>query len=602
VTVLPITPEAVSPAVQRVLHRLVDAQPSGARRWHAPCPLHGVGCAFTVTQMPDGSARLACERRGTFTQFLSALDLRREDCAAGATPLGQEPTTDPATLLRERELVGAALDNPGEVVPLLVARGFDVRVLPSVFERALLTTIIAQYARLGQLDILLLAEEVARTGVSDRATAKNAVAFHLTSGLDVTAVSERCRLLEQAAATRRLRAQLSAAQAMAANPDIPPEALVSELQQLLDEAAATVGGEPALPPIVRLLDAPPAPPITWAIADLWTDGDFGLLVGDGGSFKTTCALHMGGAIAGGYPVFDRFATRRRPVLMLSAEDPQGVIQQRAEAFVAGHDWDADRVLSNLHVLASPDASLADRRWQRYLEAAVDRLQPGFIIMDPLADLLGGDENSNSDARPMLKWVRSLGARSGAAIAMVHHAGKAGSDKRPLDRVRGASAIPSAARAIYFFDFQPDGVNVEPLKLSRATRPEKFVLGRHIEHTPENRAVWTKARLSFTRATVQVQSRAELFILAQLRTMHGQARLTTSGFKERAHGTGISGEDIGVALKVLAARMQIDYLPGPRGAKLWGLTDRLRDFREAAAGVPTEPESEPELEDVEAEYA
>jgi hypothetical protein len=311
-----------------------------------------------------------------------------------------------------------------------------------------------------------------------------------------------------------MRRTLTRALTLSEDPRVPPAELAAEVAGLLADARGAGSGR--IPAPTCALEAPAPEPITWVIENLWTAGDIGLLVGDGGSFKTTAALHMAAAIAGGYEVFGHFRTERKPVLIVSAEDPQSVILQRLDAFIAGHGWDAARVKANVHVLASPDASLADPAWRRALEEAVDRIRPGFLVLDPLAELLGGDENSNTDARPVLKFVRALAARCGAATAIVHHAGKGGPEKRPLDRVRGASAIPSAARVLFFFEFRDDGIAVEHLKMSRAPKLDRFVLGRAVTSEPGNRAMWRSATLTYAPARVHAETRAETFILAQLR--------------------------------------------------------------------------------------
>lgn len=339
----------------------------------------------------------------------------------------------------------------------------------------------------------------------------------------------------------------------------------------------------ALPPAVRALDAPPIEPVEWAIEDLWTKGEIGLLVGDGGSFKSTAALHMAAAMAGGYRVFNRYACARKPVLVVSAEDSQSIVLMRLEAFIEGHAWDRTRVLENVHLVTTPDVSLSDPRWQAHLAAEAHRLGVGMVILDPLADLLAGDENSNSDVRPVLKWARQLGAGTGAAIAIVHHAGKASADKRQLDRIRGASAIASASRTIFFFEWQATGVLVQHLKMSRAPKLEPFVLTRHIDSDPDNRAQWYAATLTYEEARTAAMNRAEAFILAQVSA--SPRRLTTSDLKKMVQGTGISGEDIARGLTALQAMNRLDYESGSRGAKRWFVLTRPNDVEQPSSTLP-----------------
>jgi AAA domain len=355
-------------------------------------------------------------------------------------------------------------------------------------------------------------------------------------------------------------------------PDRRRDEYAESLTQLVAEPRlADRGNATPLPRAIRAIDAPPQPPIEWLVEDLWTKGDIGLIVGDGGAFKSSAALHMAAAIAGGYSVFGRFRSQQRPVLIVSAEDSAGVILMRLEAFIVGQGWDRTRVLSNIHFFASDEVSLTNVRWQAHLLAEAKRLDAGFVILDPMAELIDGDENSNTDVRPVIKFVRSLTSATGASVAVVHHAGKAGPEKRTLDRIRGASALASAARVILFFEFKPEGVRVENLKMSRAERLEPFVLQRTIEHQQGNRAMWTAASLGYANAKRIERDRSETFVLSQLRLLHPE-RITTSRFRQIARvAPGIRNEDLGSALTRLTTAGLIEKLEGPRNAAMWGLT-------------------------------
>lgn len=354
-----------------------------------------------------------------------------------------------------------------------------------------------------------------------------------------------------------------------APPDFPP--WYPEAVSESDFGAAALE-RPRLPAAVRALEAPPPLPITWAIEDLWTTADIGLIVGDGGAFKSSAALHIGGAIAGGYLVFEKFRAVRRPVLIVSAEDSQDVILMRLEAFCVGQGWNRERVLGSMHIIAGCEPSLASRQWQSHILNECARLDVGFVIFDPLAELLDGDENSNTDVRPIIKFSRLVAQQTGAAVAIVHHAGKAGPEKRQLDRIRGASALASAARVILFFEFRDDGVYVENLKLSRAERLKPFTIFRRIEHAPESRAQWTSARLTYEDTGRTESTRADEFVLAQLRIVH-PSRLGSRALRDRARSVngGVRNEELDHSLHVLLARGLVDWVAGPRASKLWGLT-------------------------------
>lgn len=349
----------------------------------------------------------------------------------------------------------------------------------------------------------------------------------------------------------------------------------------------------ALPDPIRIIDAPPPEPTEWLIDDLWTLGDLGLIVGDGGSFKSSAALHMAAAIAGGYRVFDKYPTRQGPVFILSAEDRMPVIQVRLEAFIRGHGWDRTKVMENIHVIASDDPSLADDRWKVHLARHVEALQPRLLILDPWAELLGGDENSNTDVRPVVKYIRKLGRLSNGAPAVVHHAGKQRQDQRVMDRIRGASALPSASRVTFFFEFRADGVYVENLKLSKAPRLDAFVIRREIESEPRNRAMWTKARLTVLDAATLALTRAEDVVLEHLWTAHPR-RINTRGLRALSEGVaGLDNNQVSSAITRLETVGKIDQIEGPHRAKMWGLTAVGLAVAGRVNGGETKPPRPPE---------
>jgi hypothetical protein len=356
----------------------------------------------------------------------------------------------------------------------------------------------------------------------------------------------------------------------------PDIGISPEYREALErEAAAADNGQARepLPNAVRAIDAPPQEPLGWLVKDLWPAKQIGLFVGDGGAFKSSAALHMAAAIAGGYPVFERYqVAEARPVLIVSAEDELAVVLMRLEAFIAGHGWDRERVLGNIHILADGEPSLGLALWKLHLLAEVERIRPGFIILDPWAELLGGDENSNTDARPAIKYLRRLASVAGAGVAVVHHAGKQGGkdEKRALDRIRGASALPSAARVILFFEWRTDGVFVENLKMSRAERLEPFLIKREIETEADNRAQWRSAKLTLQAALPF----AEQWIVDRLRESAGKdVGPTSSDLRQMANGVaGVRNQELDRAMKRLEFARIITSDPGPNRRKFWRLVD------------------------------
>lgn len=355
-----------------------------------------------------------------------------------------------------------------------------------------------------------------------------------------------------------------APRAIAASLDLKLADLFPQTQSQNGTASADES-EP-LPPAVRAIDAREPDPITWAVEELLIAAELAVFAGDGGSFKTTSALHMAAAVAGGYSVFNRFPTRQAPALILSAEDGEGVIRNRLEAIVVGHGWDRERVLSNVYIIATHDAKLSNPEWQQHLLDECARLSIGFTLFDPWADLISGEENSNSEQRPIIQFCRKVATQTLGPVVVNAHVTKTREGQRALDKVRGATALRDAARCVLLFEDRPEGIAVEHLKMSRSEKLPPFTITREIESAPESRAIWSSARFTFQTAEEAVLSRVESFLLDQIIAAPGT--LKSGDLRHAAGKEGIRGEDVAKGLSHLQARNLIDFIPGSRNSKLW----------------------------------
>jgi hypothetical protein len=310
--------------------------------------------------------------------------------------------------------------------------------------------------------------------------------------------------------------------------------------------------EPLRTGAIRALDAPlPAPP-SWRVQALLPDGDFVIVVGEDGVSKSTVVLHIAAAVAGAYPVFDSFTTTVGPVLIVSEEDDTGTILMRLEAIVAGHGWNRERVFTNVHFMALEGVNISERDWQVRLHKEVERIGAVLLILDPLAELIGGDENDNSAVRPILKWIRSLGC----SVILVHHFGKATEGRSSGDRIRGASAWRRGARVILTMEALPgDRIRVQQLKLTKARRHPPFMLHRTIVSDVENDANWQQARLVFETDSTGRLLGAQEWVIARLD--ESDDGILSTDLRDMAHGSGFSGQDISNAIRNLQETGKIE---------------------------------------------
>jgi hypothetical protein len=350
--------------------------------------------------------------------------------------------------------------------------------------------------------------------------------------------------------------------------DFDDAALVAALEALPEADAETSPDAEELPRAIPVSDVVPGEPVTWVVEGLFPAGEIIIPAGDGGSGKTTAVIGALGAIAAGAPAFDRFPTKGGPVLYVSEEDGAEIIRNRLEALVAGHGWDAALVGQRFHILAQAGCTLDSAEWQAHLFAEVERTGAVAVALDPLAELTLAPENSNDDAKLVVRFLRALGSETGAAIILVHHAGKAVEGKRKVDRVRGASAYVAAARAVFFMDPHEEGIAVETVKFNRGARPDPFVIGRTVDAEPRNPAIWNSATLRFLTAAVAKDHSADAFVI---RHLEAEGSLNTTQLKELAKAEpGISGEDVSKSIKKLKIFNRIEHEKGPNNSKLWRL--------------------------------
>ena len=348
--------------------------------------------------------------------------------------------------------------------------------------------------------------------------------------------------------------------------------------------------EEELPRAVSALEPDPPDPPSFIVNGLLLDREIHLLVSAGGEGKTTLALEIAAAVAGGNNLFEHpdFAvTAPGPVLFISEEDGLGVLQNRLVAIIKGHGWDAESVLGKVHLLAQEGASLDSATWQLHILQEIERIGTRLVVFDPLAELTLAAENSNDEMKPIVRFFRKITATTKASVLVLHHAGKAVQGKRKLDRIRGASSVNAAARAIYFLERCDIGLGVECLKLNRGEIPPKFVVKRDIESDPENPAVWTSARFTYVSQVEAEDEAAERFVLHHL-TRRGT--LNTTELKDVAKGSGVAAVDISKALKNLSAVGQIGYQKGPKNSKRWHLTPLAEESRQPRQpDLPSLPE-------------
>ena len=290
-------------------------------------------------------------------------------------------------------------------------------------------------------------------------------------------------------------------------------------------------------------------------------------------------LAIFGAISGGYDVFECESFKVDKVgriLIVSEEDGLGVLQNRLEALVRGHGWDQQLVLSNVYFIAQEGASLDDPAWRAHIISEAQRINASHVVLDPYTELTSAEENSNTEAKPLIRYLRKITKEADVSVTVIHHFGQASDGKQGIHRIRGNTALKSAARVIWCLTETAIGVSMECVKMSRSEKPKKFTVKREIQSDPTNRALWETARFTYASQTEAENEAAERFVIGQL-TQKGS--LNTTELKDLAKGTGVSGVGVSGAIRDLSAIGKIGYEKGPNNSKKWHFLPIAQESRQ-----------------------
>ena len=181
---------------------------------------------------------------------------------------------------------------------------------------------------------------------------------------------------------------------------------------------------PAPFPVVRPCDLQTSAVSTtpWLIDQLWTAQAVGIIGGTPKSYKTWMALEMAVAVASGSPCLATFAVPSRgPVLLYAAEDSESALRRRLESLTEHHRLHLAYL--DIRVITAESLRLDRTTDQERLEATVMLHRPALLILDPLVRLHAIDENAAGEIAVLLGYLRILQRKTGAAIALVHHARK-----------------------------------------------------------------------------------------------------------------------------------------------------------------------------------
>lgn len=202
-------------------------------------------------------------------------------------------------------------------------------------------------------------------------------------------------------------------------------------QELEDRLAFAELTTPIALPVIdpRTWQDQPVPDREWFVDGMIPSRTVTNLTGDGGSGKTELMLQLIAASSLRTEWFGK-KVAMGPCLYYGAEDEADELHRRLATIVRR----SGRKLSELNgirlipmaeadaVLAEPDKSgkLLETRLFGQLRFEAERLCPKLIVVDPAADVFGGDEINRSQVRRFVSMLRTLAIELDCAVLLLSH--------------------------------------------------------------------------------------------------------------------------------------------------------------------------------------
>jgi replicative DNA helicase len=357
------------------------------------------------------------------------------------------PAAPPSDAERQtaRALLGAVLLNPEYAWPY--ARPIPAEYWPAGLERDIASAIHSLEAKGLPVDAVTVFGEL-QGGYTASDLAGLTSPSVVPTSQHAPAYAEQ---LEKQASRRLLAGSLEQANRRLMQPGADAAAIVADLTAALEGSTWKEDGYG-----LRFVDGE-----SWqTIADLPREDVFVDLLPQGipaavsadpGRGKTFLAIQMAVAAATGRSVPPFKPRGEMRVFLLCGEDSWRIIARRlravASAFNISPEELSEALRERLRIVEAPAAPLVRRDRDGNLDTTppyswiaeqIRRFKPDLVILDPLAQWYGGDENDAVQATYFVGRLKAAAAPSNATVLVLHHFNKGG-------QTRGSTAFLGAFR-------------------------------------------------------------------------------------------------------------------------------------------------------------
>jgi hypothetical protein len=328
------------------------------------------------------------------------------------------------------------------------------------------------------------------------------------------------------------------------------------------QQADTSGGieSPSAPPedlfpTQRICAVADEGPPRWLVRDLWLDQAVGIIGGEPKSYKSFAAAQLATCIASGKPMFGKYEVQQGRVLMFNAEDRPAMTRHRIAQMCRSQDVDLASL--DLHLIDVPALRLDDDEQVNRLARTVRSMRPTLLILDPMRDLHGLDENDAQIVSALLSPLRVMQRNFGCSVMLVHHMAKATElGRRAGQRLRGTSALHGWIDSALYLTHKDGAIKVE-VEHRAAQAPDPILFKLEKAETPDGPALWleqqgdedegaeirdTKSEVAENKVIQVVAGATEPLTMRDLRTMVKQRSVKTDEAVRRLVARGLLIEE------------------------------------------------------------
>ncbi len=173
----------------------------------------------------------------------------------------------------------------------------------------------------------------------------------------------------------------------------------------------------------------PQPPVNWVVDQLIAPGSVSIFYGFSATKKTYSLISLGVHATLGKDWLG-FKVRACRVLFIDEESNERRLKMRLHDALNGAGAGASTQFSFVSLAGF---KLSNPQDVDEIIELIRKQGAGLVIIDSLAAIKDGDENSVNDVQPVMSALRRIAAETDAAVVVIHHRAKSGS-------YRGSTAI------------------------------------------------------------------------------------------------------------------------------------------------------------------